>query len=349
MKLKVLFCLSCIMVFLCSQVCYSEEIYVDCSTGDDSNKGTMESPIFSIQKAVDILRSKDNDIYVIKVNPGIYILDHAVSVSTEKEITNKRIVIEASILPGDPGWIPEKMPVITSRGKKGEISISDVWVVSFLINESNVTIRGFKFPGYFYPNTRYFPIARINKSKTDLLVEQCMFVGDEHASAIQVGVIAHGNKVNVDHCVFYNAKNAVVFWQDSGDKVKTGNRFTNSIIVGGYTCAIWTAWPDKDLIFENNIVTKCKHAWVKNYFNEVKYSMDNCFIVDNQYYQGVWHPGGVQPEEFEIMENNITKEGEVSLRMVDSVDKPLPIDYLHVIPDTPGYDMGVGIFKNKKQ
>ena len=96
----------------------------------------------------------------MKKNSGIYILDSHVSVATEKTMIDKHIIIEANILPGDTSWTPEKMPVIASKAKKGEIPDSYNFVVSFLINESHFTIRGLKFHGYFYPNARYFPIAR---------------------------------------------------------------------------------------------------------------------------------------------------------------------------------------------
>lgn len=65
----------------------------------------------------------------------------------------------------------------------------------------------------------------------------------------------------------------------------------------------------------------------------------------------------MSPGEFEIIENNVTKSGEVTLRLtgnndipfLDEVDKPLPIDYLHIIPGSLGYDIGAGIFKKIKQ
>jgi hypothetical protein len=286
----------------------------------------------------------------MKINPGIYVLDSHVSVATEKAMTDKRIIIEASILPDETSWTPEKMPVIACKAKKGEIPDSYHFVASFLINESHVTIRGIKFHGYFYPNTRYFPIARFNKAKTDLSVEQCMFVGDENISQIQAGIIAHGNEVKVDHCVFYKLRNTVVFFQDSGDGIKTGNGITNSIIYGSKQ-GVWTAWPDKDFKFENNIVSDCKHVWVKNYFNATKsYSIDNCVIVNNQYYKVISDSLGLLvPGEFEIKEKNVTKNGEISLRLIENnVDKPLPIDYLHIIPGSLGYDIGAGLFKNRK-
>jgi len=344
-----------LIVCLCHVTVHAQAVYVDSNIGDDKNPGTKESPVYSIQKAAEIIRSQDNDIYTMKINPGIYVLDSHVSVATEKEMTDKRIVIEASILPDDESWTPEKMPVITCKALKGEIKYYH-WVVSFLIDESHVTVRGLKFHGYFYPQTRYFPVARINKSKKDLLVEQCLFVGDTNSSQIQVGVIAHGDEIKIDHCVFYKVRNSAVFFQHSGNGIKTGNSLTNSIIFGANQ-AIWTGDPDKDFKFENNIVSNCRYVWVRNDFNTTKYSIDNCVIVNNKYYQGIPDSIRLNPGEFEINENNVIKEGEISLRLTDNVDKPLllgvdeplPIDYMHIIPGTLGYEIGAGIFKHRKQ
>ena len=249
----------CFMLFICFLTIQAQSIYVDSNIGDDKNPGTKEAPLFSIEKAAEIIRSKDNNIYTVKINPGIYILDRHVPVLTEKDTPNKHLIIEASILPDDESWTPDKMPVITSKSMKGEIPINANFVVSFLIDESHVTIRGIKFHGYFYPNTRYFPIARFNKSKTDLWVEQCLFVGERDASHIQVGVIASGNEVKIDHCIFYKIRNTVVFFLDSGDGIKHGNGITNSIIYGA-SQAVWTVSPDEDFKFENNIVSNCRYA-----------------------------------------------------------------------------------------
>jgi hypothetical protein len=344
------------LAFYASRAGLAQAVYVDSNTGKDENPGTKEAPLFSIQKAAEIIGNPNNNIYTVKINPGIYILDRHISVTTKKSMDNKRIVIEASILPDDPAWTPEKMPVIASKAIKGEIDISYHWVVSFLIDESHVTIRGLKFHGYFYPQARYFPIARINKTKTDLFVEQCMFVGETNSSQIQACVIAHGNEVKIDHSVFYKVRNTVVFFQDSGDGIKTGNSLTNSIIFGANQ-AVWTSFPDKDFKFENNIVSNCRYVWAKNFFNAAKsYSIRNCVIVNNQYYKGIADSIRISPGEFEISEYNVTKTGRVSLRLTDnedrptllSVDDPLPVDYLHIIPGSTGYDIGAGLFKNKK-
>ncbi len=333
----------------------SQAVYVDSNTGDNNNPGTKEAPVFSIQKAAEIIRSRDNNIYTMKINPGIYVLDSHVSVSTEKEMIDRRIVIEASILPDDTSWTPEKMPVISIESKKGEIPVNFNFVISFLIDESHVTIRGIKFHGYFYPNTRYFPIARFDKSKTDLAVEQCMFVGDADISQIQAGVIAHGNEVKIDHCVFYKLRNSVVFFQDSGNGIKNGNGITNSIIYG-VSQAVWTVSPDKDFKFENNIVSDCKYVWVKYDVNPTKYSIVNCLIVNNLYYTGIPDTVRLNPGKFDLNEINVIKKGEVSLRLTGNddrplllgVDEPLPIDYMHITPASPGYSLGAGLFKIRR-
>lgn len=337
-----------LLTFICYLNIRAQAVYVDSNIGNDNNPGSEKAPVFSIHKAAEIISMKDNSIYVVKINPGIYILDKHVSIATQKSRADKRIVIEASVLPDDSSWTPEKMPVIACVSKKGEIPEDYNFVVGLLINESHVTIRGIKFTGYFYPNTRYFPVARFNKLKTDLTVEKCMFVGDANASHIQVGVIAHGNEIKVDHCIFFNAKNGVVYWEDSGNGSKTGNTFTNNTVYGAFQSAIWTSWPDNDFVFKNNIITNCKHAWVKNPSNLTKYTIEDCIIVNNQYYQGAPHENGVMPEKFEVNEKNVIKEGNISLKMIEEVDKPLPLDYLHVIPGSLGYDLGAGLFKTRK-
>ncbi len=334
----------------------AQAVYVDCINGDDYNPGTKSSPVYSINKATEIIKSRANDIYTIKINPGIYILDNHVPVVTEKETTYKRIIIEASVLPDDTSWTPDKMPVITCKAMKGELSIHPNFVVGILVEESHVTIRGIKFQGYFYPHVRYFPIARFDKTKTDLLVEQCVFNGDANISQIQAGVIANGNEIKIDHCIFYKIRNTVVFFLDSGDEFKTGNGITNSIIYG-VSQAIWTVSPDKDFKFENNIVSNCRYVWAKNNFNKTIYTIDNSIIVNNKYYTGVANKERLSPIDFEIKENNVIKKGEITLILtggddepyLDEVDKPLPIDYMHPYPELIKNDIKAGLFKMEKR
>ena len=343
-----------IFFFSCCITKNAQAVYVDSNMGNDKNPGTKEAPFHSLQKAAEIIGSVDNNIFTIKINPGIYILDHHLPVKTEKELLNKRIIIEASILPGDTSWTPNKMPVIDCKAMKGEISAHDNFVVGFLIKQSHVTIRGLKFHGYFYPHVRYFPVARFDKSKTDLLVEQCLFVGDANISQIQSGVIAHGDEVLINHCVFYGTRNTVVFFMDSGNGIKEGNGIINSIIYG-VSHGVWVVAPDKDFRFENNIVSNCRYVFVKSKSNPTKYSMKNCIVVNNKYFTGMPNDKQLVPDDFEIEENNITKEGSVTLVLtgvnekpfLDEIEMPLPVNYMHPIDGSLGSNLDAGLFMKK--
>jgi len=34
--------------------------------------------------------------------------------------------------------------------------------------------------------------------------------------------------------------------------------------------------------------------------------------------------------------------------LINNLDDPMPIDYLHILPDSSGYSLGSGLFKNIK-
>ncbi len=316
-------------------------VYVDGLKGNDDNPGSPELPLRTIGKAVETAGNEKTGAGTVRINRGVYVLTTRVSVNAE-------VTIEASVMPDDSAWKPELMPVVLSVAPKGEIPDNYNFVAAFLINAGRVTIRGLKFTGHAYPNTRYFPIARFDKTKTGLRVEQCMFAGEEDSSHLQVGVIAHGNGVMIDHCVFYKVKNSVVFWEDDGSGIKTGNGMTNSIVYGATQSGVWTAWPDKEFTFRNNIIANCNHAWVKNSDNTTVYTLENCVIAGNRNYQTV-SGATLFPRAFKVTETNIVKNGEIKLRtMDDNADNPLPLNYLHVMPGTPGSELGAGLFTAKK-
>lgn len=53
--------------------------------------------------------------------------------------------------------------------------------------------------------------------------------------------------------------------------------------------------------------------------------------------------------EFAMNETNVIKEGDILLRMINASWEPWPIDYLHILPNTLGYNLGAGLFKYRKQ
>jgi hypothetical protein len=121
---------------------------------------------------------------------------------------------------------------------------------------------------------------------------------------------------------------------------------TNCVVYGATVSAIWTASPDKNFIYKNNIVANCNFFWVKEASTTGLYSIDSCVIVNNQHYNG---DGNLNPLNYAMNETNVIKEGNISLRLIKTIIEPCPIDHLHVLPNTLGYNLGAGLFKNRKQ
>ena len=62
MKKKLLISLLSFVYYL---TIYAQTVYVDSNIGNDNNTGTEKAPLFSINKAAEIINRKDNDIYII--------------------------------------------------------------------------------------------------------------------------------------------------------------------------------------------------------------------------------------------------------------------------------------------
>ena len=324
--------------------CFGTTVYVDPLEGSDDQDGSSAAPLLTIERAIQYVKTIDDPRCVVKLNPGIHVLRNRVNLEFDRDVTE--IVIEASELPGDEGWTPEKMPVVISVCPKEGIERlgSANQVVGFHINQSNTTIRGLKFLGYSYPNCYYFPIAKTKEGVTGLLVEQCLFLGERDASHIQVAVLVDGNGTRVEHCVFQNVRNGVVFWRPADGSPKKGNRFCHNVVLGAYQSGIWTSAPDANLVFQNNIMVRCKHAWIKNEGNPAQYRVESSLFADNLHDYALWKPSGIG-DPFEVEEISVSKTGQVELVPMLTIDDPLPINYLHPVPGSPGAYLKAGLFK----
>lgn len=332
--------------------CYAHEIFVDPLKGNDNNAGNSENPLRTLDKAAEKLNTINSlQNATIKLMPGIYNLQCTVRVKPLTKLTTvNRFIIEAAIMPDDPNWQPEKMPVIISTGGL-EINFDFECSVALMISSSHVSIKGLKFLGNPNPiSAMYYPIGREDTSLTDLEVAQCIFIGDQFSSPIQVGILTCGNGTTVSHCIFYNCRNAIVFWRVKNKAVD--NCLKYSIIYGAYQSAFWTAHDDINFEFHNNVISKCKFAWIKNYYNKATYSFHDCVISDNEHYRGEWNqPDTLIPKKStdDLHEKNIIRNGEISLvglKTNYTGMEPLRLkNYLHIKPGSIGSDMGAGIFE----
>lgn len=266
---------------------YGQVYFVDVVNGVDANDGTKSNPFKSLSRAIDKanLLTASGDI-TIKVMPGTYVLEDKIVINPVRIFgDSNRFTVEAYFNPDDEMWSPEKMPVILSVASHNSHTLFD-HSVGFLIASERVTINGLKFLGNANQAiSYYYPIVKEDTTLADLAVTQCVFIGDKESSFIQGGVWAHGPNNVIDHCVFYECRNAVLFF----DNVE-GFQITNSIISKSYESAFWWTPKDVDFEFRNNILVHNENVIVSSRAKKPTYSspLKNSIISDNKSFVGYW-------------------------------------------------------------
>jgi hypothetical protein len=325
----------------------AETLYVDSRSGNDDNPGTKEKPLQTIGKAAVIVNGKQEaGPTTIKIGQGVYNLtEAAVFENTRPYTKEKRLTIEATVLPDDPNWKPASMPIILSTEDPGKPDVL-TGTYSLKIKISHVTIRGLKFLGNPLSNNWHACIERLGENLDDLLVTQCMFVGDKNALDIYCPVIATGDRFVVDHCIFHNCNASAVFWDGLEGIGGKGCAMSYCIVDGCYISGVWTCQTAEDFIFDHNIVTRCDYFWLRKAGDEQRYRINDCVVSRNKYYSGYGTAAGASGRtgsEVTYEEKNVTREGEVVLEKNKKAR-----NYLHVIKGSLGSDLGAGLFKKRK-
>ena len=344
----------CVLFFLC-QVLYSfsQELYINPNTGDDSNIGTQAQPLRSLKEGVDRINNYDGDKPIaLKLEPGLYSIDKNLTINFNENFTeNHPLTIEASILPDDPTWKPESMPVLVSTSLP-EKTGGDDCTYTIRVETDHTSINGLKFLGNPSLTTKHFCIYRLTDTLSSLNVSQCMFLGDRDIMPIQVAVMVNGHGIDVEHCVFSNCRWAAIYYYAENFKNPiTNSSFTHCIVKDCYYGAIWTSLVDSDFKFDNNIVNNCKFFWIKNHHNKYSYTLNNCIVSDVQIYNGEWQEGNKKVQgDYNFMENNVIKGKEVHFITWDE-NNSFHVDhrFLHIEKDSLGYDLNSGIFRNNNQ
>ncbi|MHC4123689.1 MAG: right-handed parallel beta-helix repeat-containing protein [Planctomycetota bacterium] len=331
----------------------AETLYIDGISGDDSSPGTKDKPLKTISKAAAMVNdSNAPGPTTIKIGPGVYNLTKAVLFKNSRPYTKeKRLTIEATILPDGLNWKPALMPVILSTEipQQWEKTKAQIETSGLKVEISHVTICGLKFLGSPVSHIWYYPVFREGKSLEDLIVTQCLFTMDRYALSSNVAIIANGHGLVVDHCVFYNCRNPIVFWKAEGG-ISKNNAMRYCIVDGAYTSGVWVCQTDKDFEFHHNIITRSRYAWIRSSSNRRKYHLHDCIITDNECYSGKcgsnWKlkPTG---EGIVYKEKDVIKTGKVVLKMGNGIDLPVPRNFLHPVSGTLGSDLGAGLFKER--
>src|SRR5690242_12872700 len=101
--------------FFINIVMAQTKIYVNSSTGNDSNVGTKESPFKTLAAAArKVNESVGTDGVTILLAPGVYAFEETTILQPTKRSFTKenRLTIRAEILPDDTDWNTGSMPTI---------------------------------------------------------------------------------------------------------------------------------------------------------------------------------------------------------------------------------------------
>ena len=347
------------------------KIYLNPAIGNDANVGTKEQPLKTLAAAAKIVNATvGGDAITIYLSEGVYAMNETAKfLPTNRQFTKTaRLTIRAEILPDDSNWNTGSMPTLIHT-----MPLSDDWMgnkdpfggamYGMKIETSHVTILGLKIlgaPVVEHPQKgkiiRVYPITRVNPSLDDLEITQCLFAGDEVTSPNHLGIIANGNGIVVDHCIFYNLKQAIVYWS----KKSTGHVMRNTLIYGGYGCGVWTSAIANDFVFENNVIANGNYAWISQLGRdpgqqEVKdtipeepilYQVNNSLFAGNKKLTGT---GGGPQLNFKDIDPILLKFNNTKI-----TDQPIQLDYdqtsknfLHPVAGSEAAKIGVGLFKTK--
>lgn len=330
-----------IIAAFCSGKHLSAQIlFVDVNSGKHSARGTMEEPLLSIEEAVNRANKfQDKKGVVIKLAPGLYTLTRPLLIEGSGLVNNYSI--EALIMPDDTNWLPVKMPVIQVTADSNRAGKLQHASIAIEIERNNVSIRGIKFLGNPNPSSEYFyAIERKDKALKNLEISQCYFIGEKNSAAIQGAVFAQGEGIHIDHCIFYNCKNAVLSFLNVKDF-----SLTHSIIYGAYEAAFWFGYGEDaglPFIFRNNIIANSNYAIVGYKGTRQNYIFSNSVFADNKYYLG-FNGDVIEPDTLnKPTENNIQKNGKVILNEI--TPEGIPKNYLNPSSISAGKELKAGIF-----
>lgn len=331
-------------------------MYVNVVNGNDTAAGNKDHPIKTVTEASKrINAAKGKGSITVYISKGLYTLSETADFNPKYwEFTKEnRLTIRAEVLPGDSNWSPADMPILLSamsfseeKNNKGEATGGQNF--GLLIQQSHVSILGLRIMGepvHENPSKgiliRNYPVVWEGKDLEDLHVAQCLFIGNKYAIPNHLAILSNGKNLEVDHCLFYGIKDAVVMWNSAA----TNSSFHHSIIADTYGAVVWTWSATDDFKFYNNVITNANVLWVLNKDGKLSYNINNSVIVG--YHDFVNKGGGPQgfgekadPAKLKVAKDVVLKN-KGSLEVIEDQTNKL---FLHIKPGTLGANLGAGLF-----
>jgi hypothetical protein len=333
-----------------------EVFYVNASAGRDDANGSKEAPLKTLPEAarrVNKLQGKGS-ITVIMADGTYGLTETAEFNPLQWHFTSTdRLEIRAEILPDDLQWKPNRMPIIVStmpfnveKSKDGAVTGGSNYGI--LIATSHVTLQGLRIlgePVHEKPKEgvliRNYPIVWDGKGLSDLRVTQCLFLGNQFALPNHLGILANGAQLEVDHCVFYGVKDAVVMWNAPSEK----SSLHHNLILNSYGAAVWTWSTTPDFKFYNNVISGINVLWVLEKEAKNSYQIQNSLLVG---YNELVNQGG-GPQDFGtpadpkklVYKSDFVVQKSGGLAIEEDQTSPY---YLQLKPGTLGTTYGAGLF-----
>ena len=341
--IKIFFFLLSAMSFLMAS---AEEIYVNSKTGNDVNIGTKHQPLKTITEAAKRINGNNKkEAATIILSDGVYPLTETVLFNNDKFSVANRLTIRADVLPDDANWNPQRMPIITPIISATSTPGDGEEARGFEIEASHVTIEGLRFTGspvYYYidekQSRRYYPVWRDGKNLDDLVVTQCLFAGNLDVMPIRVAVIANGNGLAIDHCVFFNCQNSVVFWEaEGGTSYHDAMRYC--LVYESNYSGVWTTTNTADdFEFHNNIIADSRTGWVRDNNSTHNYQIHDCIYANNSKLTGNGGDDAINDDFLKM--SNVQLTGKIDIEKDQSKN-----NYLQLKEDSFGSGLKAGLFK----
>jgi len=334
------------MMMISSLMASAEELYVNAKTGNDRNTGSQSRPLKTIGEAANRINANTaKEATAIILSEGVYALTETVLFNNNKFSMKNRLTIRAELLPDDSNWNPQRMPIITAIIAAAPTPGDGEEARGLEIEASHVTIEGLRFTGspvYYYiddkQNRRYYPIWRDGKNLDDLVVTQCLFAGNVDVLPIRVAVIANGHGLVLDHCVFYNCQNPVVFWGAlEGTSYRNAMRYC--LVYEANYSGVWTTTQTgDDFEFHHNIIANSGAAWIRDSDSTHRYQIHDCILTNSRKTTGNASDSAIN-SDFLKMEN-VQLSGLVEIEKDQSKN-----NYLQLKEGSFGSKLQAGLFK----
>jgi hypothetical protein len=333
-----------------------ESIHVHAANGSDDNPGTQTRPLRTLAAAARrVNQGAGSAACTVLLAEGVYpVGEPAIFKPASRTFTrDRRLTVRAEVLPDDPAWSPQRMPVLIHT-----MPLSPNWMgrpdpfggvgYGMQFETSHVTVRGLKILGTPHlesPTTgairRVYPIAREGADFDDLEIKQCLFVGNREVAENHCCILARGHGVVVDHCVFHGCKITVVYWSANA----RGCAFRYTLAIGSYVTAAWLCGTGEDFDFANNVMSSNRSALLFQ-GGARKYRLASSLFAGNDHLYGSGFGPAVNFKPLGASTLELPPTSKVVVQPVVLEMEQSRRDYLHVAAGKPGAERKAGLFLN---